>query len=70
MPGQGADLPEAVLVEDPRLERRDALHDRVERERQRDYEKRGNTDAAYEVEVRADEILDQGRVMWGWQVDG
>ena len=41
-----------------------------ERERQRDYEKRGNTDAAYEVEVRADEILDQGRVMWGWQVDG
>lgn len=40
-----------------------------ERERQRDYEKRGNSDAAYEVEVRADEILDQGRTLWGWVVD-
>lgn len=40
-----------------------------ERERQRDYEKRGNTDAAYEVEVRADEILEQGRSTWGWVVD-
>lgn len=40
----------------------------LERERQRDYEKRGNTDAAYEVEVRADAVLGQGRAMWGWIV--
>lgn len=40
-----------------------------ERERQHDYEKRGNTDAAYEVEVRVNEILEQGRSMWGWHVN-
>nr|WP_090340969.1 helix-turn-helix transcriptional regulator [Mycolicibacterium malmesburyense]CRL70639.1 putative DNA-binding protein [Mycolicibacterium malmesburyense] len=40
-----------------------------ERERQHDYEKRGNREAAYEVKQRADDIRDQGRTMWGWLVN-